>query len=830
MRTHQYKIIKRILVFLTAALVLSLVPVFGEDSGMNRIVDSNHAQLMWTAASGTSSAPATPPILYDGNLYTAAGSHLVKIDAQTGKCENCSDFEGTTYVATNPIPILHADGKFFVSTKVSNTYQIEAVSDDLTGGWKMDKAVSGQLISPVIYHNGKVYSGSWSGEKADGSYFCLDASDGSTEWTFTPSSDSKEKVTPRGFYWAGAYVTDNYLAVGSDDGCSNDDTDDSASGSDGSAILYILNPKTGELLDELTGVKGDIRSTVVYNDGCLYFVTKGNYLYRVPVSDSGELGTAERLNLGGAMTGTPVIRNGRLYIGVSGSDQSAQLSIDGGHRFVAIDLGKFSSAAKDAAEASDTAAEIEASSEAISAQHETPGYPQVTASDGGTDADGNPVFYFTLNAKPGGIYCFIDDGTAEGKFRTIYEPPESMADYCLSTVTVGSDGTLYYKNDSENVFAVGYSSAYAEKISVQSGSAEAKWSEPFKPYHTDYDLTVNRSEAEISVELPAGQSAEIRKGDEKIPDGKIAVTTSPETVKVIVTGKDGSDKRTYNLNIRSSGASAALSDLRVSHSNTENQSLISLNQSSSVYYTDWTEYPADYDGGLFYRVWPEAADNGTVKVTAGTNIESVKQSSTNPGMYLVYLKDPDQNGVVKIKVTSENGSNTKSYSLILNRTIEGASVSSLPDATYSGKAIHPSVQVSWYGVSLSKGTDYTVSYGSNKNIGKGTVTVTGAGKFRGTFKKTFCILPKKTSIRKLAASKRQLTVKYAKVSGGCRYQTGYRKNGSKTWKYTTSSSNHVSIKKLTNKKYYYIRVRAYKTVSGKKYYGAWSAAKKVKIR
>ena len=32
--------------------------------------------------------------------------------------------------------------------------------------------------------------------------------------------------------------------------------------------------------------------------------------------------------------------------------------------------------------------------------------------------------------------------------------PEDMSQFCLSSVTAGSDGTLYYKNDSGNIFAV----------------------------------------------------------------------------------------------------------------------------------------------------------------------------------------------------------------------------------------------------------------------------------------------------------------------------------------------------------------------------------------
>ena len=52
--------------------------------------------------------------------------------------------------------------------------------------------------------------------------------------------------------------------------------------------------------------------------------------------------------------------------------------------------------------------------------------------------------------------------------------------------------------------------------------------------------------------------------------------------------------------------------------------------------------------------------------------------------------------------------------------------------------------------------------------------------------------------------------------------------------YDVSYSNNINagtatIKKLTRNKTYYVKVRAYKTVKGKKIYGAYSSVKKVKV-
>ena len=58
---------------------------------------------------------------------------------------------------------------------------------------------------------------------------------------------------------------------------------------------------------------------------------------------------------------------------------------------------------------------------------------------------------------------------------------------------------------------------------------------------------------------------------------------------------------------------------------------------------------------------------------------------------------------------------------------------------YTGQQITPGVTASSKGKTLSKGTDYDVSYGENVNAGTGTVTVTFKGDYTGTVTKVFKI-------------------------------------------------------------------------------------------
>ena len=156
--------------------------------------------------------------------------------------------------------------------------------------------------------------------------------------------------------------------------------------------------------------------------------------------------------------------------------------------------------------------------------------------------------------------------------------------------------------------------------------------------------------------------------------------------------------------------------------------------------------------------------------------------------------------------------------------------------TYNGKIYKPLPTVTVDGKELTLGRDYILSYGTNKNPGTGYVTVTGNGRYGGTLKKTFIIVPAKGVISKLTSTKASTaTIKFKKKTGATGYRIAYSTNKSfkaGTVKYVTVKANKLSttIKKLKAGKTYYFKVQAYKTISGKKYYGKFSAVKKIKIK
>ena len=104
-----------------------------------------------------------------------------------------------------------------------------------------------------------------------------------------------------------------------------------------------------------------------------------------------------------------------------------------------------------------------------------------------------------------------------------------------------------------------------------------------------------------------------------------------------------------------------------------------------------------------------------------------------------------------------------------------------------------------------------------------------------TTKNTKTVKPKKTSIKKLSKGKKKFTVTWAKVSGVKGYQIQYSsdkkfKKNNKSATVTKQKTTKATVKKLKSKKKYYVRVRTYKTVNGKKIYSSWSKVKSVKTK
>ncbi len=239
---------------------------------------------------------------------------------------------------------------------------------------------------------------------------------------------------------------------------------------------------------------------------------------------------------------------------------------------------------------------------------------------------------------------------------------------------------------------------------------------------------------------------------------------------------------------------------------------------------------------------------------------------------------------------------------------------------YNGSEQKPAVLVTYNGQSLVEGTDYTVTYANNINVGTGSVIVAGENMYMGattlnftitkgtpelsytksykktygdssfdldawitngadnpitykssspktvfvnekygdiilykpgkatisvilaetdnyfgkTFKITITVKPKKPSIY-LSSKKRQLIMKWYRDANVTGYELQYStdKSFKKSVKKVNIKKNKTikkTVKGLKKGKKYYVRIRSYKTVSGKKIYSSWSSKKSIKIK
>ena len=243
---------------------------------------------------------------------------------------------------------------------------------------------------------------------------------------------------------------------------------------------------------------------------------------------------------------------------------------------------------------------------------------------------------------------------------------------------------------------------------------------------------------------------------------------------------------------------------------------------------------------------------GNQKLTEGKDYELIYSNNINAGTATVYVVGlNDYTGIVQKTFTIEP------------ENIIQIKLPTIAEQTYTGKPISPAVQLP----GLVSGRDYTVEYASNTNVGTAIIIVKGTGNYAGEATIRFNIksapVPKPstpavkpitpkpaaptpvvkkpvtvngTTLSSVKNTKtRKMTVKWKKNKAVNGYQIQYSTNkkftsGSKTVTVNKNSTVSKTVKKLKKGKKYYVRIRTYKTVNGKKYYSSWSKAKSVKIK
>lgn len=130
---------------------------------------------------------------------------------------------------------------------------------------------------------------------------------------------------------------------------------------------------------------------------------------------------------------------------------------------------------------------------------------------------------------------------------------------------------------------------------------------------------------------------------------------------------------------------------------------------------------------------------------------------------------------------------------------------------------------------LKAGTNYTFRIRAYK-------TVSNTKYYSEWTTLTTPTLPGKVAIKAPATNtKHQITAKWTALTAGTGYQVQFSKKKDFSSSTTTKTVSGISKSSYTGSNFtknttYYIRVRAYKTVSDKNYYGAWSDVKAIKCK
>ena len=136
-------------------------------------------------------------------------------------------------------------------------------------------------------------------------------------------------------------------------------------------------------------------------------------------------------------------------------------------------------------------------------------------------------------------------------------------------------------------------------------------------------------------------------------------------------------------------------------------------------------------------------------------------------------------------------------------------------------------------------SNYDIKYSNakSKKVGEYSVTITFKGnKYTGEKTLTYTIIPKGTSILKLKTGKKMFNVTWKKQTTettGYQIQYSTDKKFIKNNKKVNINKNKTTsklIKKLKGKKKYYVRIRTYKKINGKKIYSSWSKVKNIKTK
>lgn len=303
------------------------------------------------------------------------------------------------------------------------------------------------------------------------------------------------------------------------------------------------------------------------------------------------------------------------------------------------------------------------------------------------------------------------------------------------------------------------------------------------------------------------------------------------------TSKTGTQNTTYNVSVINENLN--MYARKVTNSNSasfmnignEGSYIFGIkNKSTDLFYSvgDSSDYTFSSSNSNVIKMNSNGTFNAVGKGTATITIALKANPSVNYTEDItVRLLDPE-------KVTGLKAQNLKTTSFDITWNLQNETADSYEVFMYNSKKKKYELLGSSYSnagtiYGLQAGTTYKVKLRAIKTV-KGK---TYYGPYSDVLKTTTAT--DKTKISKVNGAKKKITVKWKKISKATGYQVQVAtdKKFKKNKKTVTISKNKTlstTIKKLKSKKKYYVRVRTYRKVGGKKVYSSWSSVKNIKTK
>ena len=164
-------------------------------------------------------------------------------------------------------------------------------------------------------------------------------------------------------------------------------------------------------------------------------------------------------------------------------------------------------------------------------------------------------------------------------------------------------------------------------------------------------------------------------------------------------------------------------------------------------------------------------------------------------------------------------------------SVADCKIETVATVPYTGKRITPSVTVTYKNRTLQSGVDYTLSFKSNKSVGKAYVTVTGVAESGFCAAKTvsFKIVPRPLKVKVSKKTQTSVTLSWEKRNKKIGFVVYSYNKAAKTYtRISTVQTNKIKINNLKPNTTYRFSVRASKKVDGKNFRSEYSSPVKVR--